>query len=225
MKLRIFSALAVAGSAVLTAPTPASAQGLLDVGKFLLGLPTEEKAPIDYRERAPLVVPPSTNLRQPAVTASPEERRSNWPQDPDVAARRKAAADARKPVMVDSITGREIGGPVRRLTPEQIRAGRVAGQEVTTVPQRPRYDDKDFHNVMGGLTTLREMDKQAGASFSGSNLNLDRSEPRREFLTDPPVGLRRPADNAPFRATREGSLGARPEPSPMDIFKEGPNTR
>ncbi len=223
MKLRILVALAVAGSAAfVAAPTPASAQGLVDIGRFILGIPAEEKPPIDYRERAPLVVPPSTNLRPPVEAGSPEERRANWPQDPDVAARRKAAADARKPVMVDSVTGNEIGGPVRRLTPEQIRAGRVAGQEVTTVPQRPRYDDRDFHNVMGGLSTLREMDKQTATTADG---RLDRTEPRREFLTDPPAGLRRPADNAPFRATREGSLGARPEPSPMDIFRDGPNTR
>ncbi len=225
MKLRILSALAFAGSAALVAaPSPAQAQGLVDIGKFLLGFPTtDEKPPIDYRERAPLVVPPSTNLRPPVENGAPDQRRANWPQDPDVAARRKAAADARKPVMVDSVTGNEIGGPVRRLTPEQIRAGRVAGQEVTTVPQRPRYDDRDFHNVMGGLATLREMDRQSAAS--GSNGNLDRSEPRREFLTDPPTGLRRPADNAPFRATREGALGPRAEPSPMDIFRDGPNTR
>ncbi len=222
MKLRILSALAFAASAAtIAAPSPASAQGLLDIGKFLLGVPADEKPPIDYRERAPLVVPPSTNLRPPVENGAPDQRRANWPQDPDVAARRKAAADARKPVMVDSVTGHEIGGPVRRLTPEQIRAGRVAGQEVTTVPQRPRYDDKDFHNVMGGLATLREMDKQTAASDG----NLDRLEPRREFLTDPPVGLRRPADNAPFRATREGALGPRAEPSPMDIFRDGPNTR
>ena len=224
MKLRILSALAFAATAAcVAAPSPAGAQGLLDIGKFLLGVPTEEKPPIDYRERAPLVVPPSTNLRPPVESASPEERRANWPQDPDVAARRKAAADARKPVMVDSISGHEIGGPVRRLTPEQIRAGRVAGQEVTTVPQRPRYDDRDFQNVMGGLTTLREMDKQSAAAASSGN--LDRTEPRRAFLTDPPAGLRRPADNAPFRATREGALGARPDPSPMDIFRDGPNSR
>ncbi len=223
MKLRILSALALVGSAAfVAAPSPANAQGLMDIGKFLLGIPTEEKDPIEYRERAPLVVPPSTNLRTPVESSSPEDRRANWPQDPDVVARRKAAADARKPVMVDSITGREIGGPVRRLSPEEIRAGRVAGQEVTSVPQRPRYSDRDFNNVFGGLATLREMDKQSAPSADGG---LDRTEPRREFLTDPPTGLRRPADNAPFRATREGSLGARPDPTPMDIFRDGPKTR
>lgn len=222
MKLRI-----IAAGFALAAPlaaAPAQAQGLMDVGRFLLGLPAEEKPPIDYRERAPLVVPPSTNLRPPAEGGAPESRRANWPQDPEAVARRKAAADARKPVMVDSVTGHEIGGPVRRLSPQQIRDGRVAGAEVGGVPQRPRYEDKDFHNVMGGLATLREMDRQSAASGVGSG-NLDRTEPRREFLTDPPAGLRRPADNAAFRATREGELGTRKEPHPLDIFRDGPNTR
>ena len=78
---------------------------------------------------------------------------------------------------------------------------------------------------MGGLATLREMDKQSGASLSGSNPKPRSHGASARVPHDPPVGLRRPAENAPFRATREGSLGARPEPSPMDIFKEGPNTR
>jgi len=222
MKFRI-----IAAGFALAAPlasAPAQAQGLLDIGRFMLGLPAEEKPAIDYRERAPIVVPPQMTMRPPADAAAPDQRRANWPQDPDVMARRKASADAGKPVMVDAVTGHEIGGPVRRLTPAQIRDGRVAGQEIGGVAQRPRYDDKDFHNVMGGLTTLREMDKRSEATASADG-SLDRSEPRREFLTDPPTGLRQPAANAAFKATREGDLGARKDPHPLDIFRDGPKTR
>jgi hypothetical protein len=199
---------------------PAQAQGLWDLGRVILGIPGEEKPPIDYRERAPLVVPPNTNLRPPAEGVAPDQRRANWPQDPDVVARRRAAEDARRPVMVDSVTGREIPG-ARRLTPDEIRAGRVAGGEVTAVPSNPKWNDADTHNVMGGLRTLREMD----ARSTQSDGQLNRAEPRRAFLTDPPTGVRRPADNAPFRASREGDLGTRKEPHPLDIFRESPNTR
>jgi hypothetical protein len=216
-------AAAVIAAATVAVPQAASAQGLVDIGRILLGIPTEEKPPIDYRERPPLVVPPSQNLRPPVEAAAPDQRRANWPQDPDVVARRKAAEDARKPVFVDSITGREIA-PARRLTVDEIRAGRVAGQEVVRTPQQPAFTDAQLHNVMGGLTTLREMDRQSAASGTPDG-TLSRAEPRREFLTDPPSGIRRPADNAPFRATREGALGPRKEPSPLDIFKEGPNSR
>jgi hypothetical protein len=218
-----YRAMAIAGLALAGASVsavPVKAQGLLDIGRLIIGLPAEEKPALDYRERAPLVVPPSQNLRPPVEAAAPDQRRANWPQDPDVVARRKAAEEARKPIFVDSITGREIN-PSRRLTVEEVRAGRVAGQEVVRTPQQ-YIDDRARANVMGGLVTLREMDRQSAGANDGS---IPRSEPRREFLTEPPSGLRRPADNAPFRATREGSLGTRPEPSPLDIFKEGPNTR
>jgi hypothetical protein len=225
MKTRTLAAgLVVAGAlAGSFAPSSARAQGLLDVGRFLLGLPAEEKPPIDYRERAPIVVPPSTNLRPPAEGGAPDQRRANWPTDPEVVARRRAAADAGKPVMVDAVTGEDIGGPVRRMSPAQIREGRVAGQEIGGVAQRPRWDDKDFHNVMGGVSTLRQMDSKMATASSSDN--LDRTEPKREFLTDPPTGLRRPADNAAFKATREGEFGTRKDPHPLDIFKDGPNTR
>jgi hypothetical protein len=220
MKKTIAAAVIAAATTVI--PQAASAQSLLDIGKALIGLPTEDKPPIDYRERPPLVVPPSQNLRPPVEAAAPDQRRANWPQDPDVVARRKAAEDARKPVFVDSITGREVP-PARRLTVDEVRAGRVAGQEVVRTPQQFQ-DDRSRANVLGGLATLREMDRQSAASGTPDG-SLPRTEPRREFLTDPPTGIRRPADNAPFRATREGALGPRKEPSPLDIFREGPNTR
>jgi hypothetical protein len=225
MRMKKTAAATLVAASVIVAPQAASAQGLMDVGKFLLGIPSEEKAPIDYRERAPLVVPPSQNLRPPSEAAAPDQRRANWPQDPDVAARRQAAEDARKPVFVDSITGRDAQ-PTRRMTPAEVRAGRVAGQEVNAVP-RTNIDERsgNTNNVLLGVTGLREMDRRTAASADRSG-NLSREEPKREFLTDPPSGTRRPADNAAFRATREGSLGAREQPSPYDIFRgDNRNTR
>jgi hypothetical protein len=226
MKTRHLPMLALVLSGFAFAPAPASAQGLLDLGKVILGIPTDAKEPIDYKERAPLVVPPNQNLRPPSESSDPAQRRANWPTDPDVAARRKAAEDARKPVMVDSITGRD-GTIGRRMTPDEIRSGRVAGAEVSRVPQRPMWDDRDMHNVHGGLTTINEMDKLSAAQLAANKAgNKDaRAEPTREFLTDPPAGLRQPSDRAAFRSTREGSVGASNLPSPMDIFKEGPSTR
>jgi hypothetical protein len=211
---------AFAVSSLVTAP--AKAQGLLDLGRMIIGLPAEEKDPIDYRARAPLVVPPGQTLRPPQEAVAPDQRRANWPQDPDVLERRKAAEEARKPKSIDTVVGRD-GTPVRRMTVEEIRAGRVAGQEVVTTPQQMQ-DERSRANVYGGLSALREMDKSSAQSRDTSG-NLSRDEPRREFLTEPPTGLRRAADNAPYRATREGSLGVRKEPSPYDIFKEEEKTR
>jgi hypothetical protein len=221
IRRNIISAAALAAGLVAL-PAVVQAQGILDIGRVILGLPTEQKEPIDYRERAPIVVPPSQNLRPPAETVPAEQRRANWPQDPDVQARRRAAEDSRKPVDFSS-TFQPIGTS-RRLTLEEIRAGRVAGAEVPRTPTSvgPRATE-GFTNIYGGITTINELDKRDAAK--AANGDLARAEPKREFLTDPPTGLRRPADNAAFRATREGRVGTREEPKPYDIFREGPNTR
>ncbi|MGL4240922.1 MAG: hypothetical protein ACRCTI_07400 [Beijerinckiaceae bacterium] len=217
---------AVAAAFAVVAPATAQAQ-LLEIGRAILGIPEAPKDPIDYRERAPLVVPPSQNLRPPAESTAPDQRRANWPQDPDVIARRQAAENARRPADFSAVTNREIGD-TRRMTLQEIRAGRVAGAEVQRQPTNNITPDRQGvstqMNVFGGLAALREMDRKDAASGRNSG-DLGRDEPRREFLTDPPSGLRRPADNAPFRATREGRVGAREEPKPYDIFREGPNTR
>jgi hypothetical protein len=215
MNYRVLLMVGTACVASSFATAPAKAQGLLDLGRMIIGLPTEEKEPIDYRERAPLVVPPGQTLRPPQEAVAPDQRRANWPQDPDVLERRKAAEDARKPVI-----RREAES---RLTLNEIRAGRVAGQEVPNTPQQASTDASRA-NIFGGLAALREMDKKSAQNLDTSG-NLGRDEPRREFLTEPPKGLRKASDNAAFRATREGSLGARKDPSPFDIFKEDEKTR
>jgi hypothetical protein len=213
---------------VLTAPAAAQAQGLADFGRLLLGLPTTEtKEPIDYRERAPLVVPPTQNLRPPAPPTAPDQRRANWPQDPDVVARRKAAEDARRPASFDTVVGRDTE-ITRRMTLQEVRAGRIAGAEVPRVPSASISPDRSGvesqHNTLAGATMLRDMDRRDAANAQ-RDAELGRAEPRREFLTDPPSGVRRPADNAAFRASREGRVGVQEAPSPYDIFREGPRTR
>jgi hypothetical protein len=215
----LLAGFALAGSNLIA--LPAQAQGLLDIGRVILGLPTEEKEPIEYRERAPLVVPPTQNLRPPSDASAAANRRANWPQDPDVLERKKAAEEARRPRSTDSITARDPGTG-RRLTVDEIRAGRVAGQEVVREPETGNLDIVQRQsNVFGGLAAIREMDRRS----TGTEANLAREEPRREFLTDPPKGLRQPSDRAAFKATREGSLGVQKDPSPFDIYKETPNTR
>jgi hypothetical protein len=218
MSLRLLTMAGVAALGVITATAPAKAQGLLDLGRALLGIPGDETPPIDYRERPPLVVPPNANLRPPAAPVSPDQRAANWPQDPDVLARRKAAQDARAPVSFDSVTRED--GITRRMTAEEIRAGRVAGQEVNRTPVTVT-DERQRVGPYGGAAALREMDKRSAQEASA----LERVEPRREFLTDPPVGLRAPSANAPVKATREGSLGAAEPASPFDIFRPEQKTR
>jgi hypothetical protein len=225
IRTHLFAAC-IAAAAGIAVPSTAQAQGLLDIGRAILGIPPEPKAPIDYRERAPLVVPPGQNLRAPSEAVPADQRRANWPQDPDVAARRQAAENARRPANFDSITNREPGTN-RRLTLDEIRAGRVAGSEIPRAGSTNSISPNPLQgiaNVHGGVTVLRELDRKDAASGK-NNGDLTREEPKREFLTDPPSGLRRPADNAAFRATREGQVGTQELPKPYDTFRESPNTR
>lgn len=89
-------ALACIGLAGLASPAQAQQNSVRqeyeDV-KNAIGL-GRTRPPIDYTERAPLVVPPSYNLPPPGG-ADPERLGVN---DPDVAARRRALTDSRRPV-------------------------------------------------------------------------------------------------------------------------------
>ena len=100
-----------------------------------IGIIPKEKAPIIYNERAPLVLPPKMDLRLRAAGGGAEARNGNWPKDPDVAARRKAAAEARTPY-----TSSELykNTEASRLSIEEMRAGRNPNNHVDDRPGHGR---------------------------------------------------------------------------------------
>ncbi len=184
----------LSGSAILFATmsvaTPASAQ----LGDIIDGIGFgKEKEPIEYRERAPLVVPPSYTLRPPEEKA-PGDRVANWPKDPDVARAKAKAEDDRRP----RATSNETGGP--KLSVDELRAGRVAGANVGG----PDQYDRAKPNSYGWMNP--DVIQEQGRSFVG--LTQDKplrpgEEPKRRFLTDPPKGVRAAAAGAPVVATRD----------------------
>ncbi|MGL5137744.1 MAG: hypothetical protein ACRC7G_08245 [Beijerinckiaceae bacterium] len=220
MNLRHLCLAVLAGVAAFGAiPETAKAQGIADIGRFILGLPAEDKpgANIDYRERAPLVVPPNTgNLRPPAERGAPDERRANWPRDPDVAARRKAAEEAGKPIFVP--TDAQVS---RVATREELAAQRRAGAGRTDASDTAFINDRGFTNQIGGIRAL-----QAENQRSSGQKDLPYAEPKREFLTDPPTGLRAAAGTGPVRATRDNSTPfGNQAPDMFGLTREGPRTR
>src|SRR3984893_7138540 len=86
--------LSVAG---FSSPTPARAEEDTNMFNSVLGFVgmqfDKEQDSIDYRARAPIVVPPRTDLPPPKEAA----RGPAWPKDPDIAAERRAALDSRRP--------------------------------------------------------------------------------------------------------------------------------
>jgi hypothetical protein len=208
------TALVLALPLALAAPV-AQAQGLLDLGRTILGLPSEDSKPdINYRERAPLVVPPDAQRLRPPSERAGAEQRANWPQDPDVIARRKAAEDAKKPIFVPN--DRQLG---RTATVEELRAQRRAGVTVNSYQDTP-LNDRAAANQLGGIEVLRNQ-----RDSERSRANEPYVEPKREYLTDPPAGVRAAAGNAPVRATRDGPRSDPERPDMLAITRDGPNRR
>ena len=67
----------------------------VDFIKMGLGSDEDEKPLIEYRERAPLVLPPKAELPRPLPPVA--QRSQAWPQDQDVVRQRQAAAERAKP--------------------------------------------------------------------------------------------------------------------------------
>jgi hypothetical protein len=181
----------------LFAPLPAKAQGILDLGKMLLGI-EDEKPEIEYRERAPLVVPPKTELPAPRERASASN--PNWPKDPDVEARKAADAARRAPRP-------ETQGPKSdRLSIEEMRAGRKAGAglpgEPSAGPSQSVYPSSPNNPGAQWIhpDELRAISNRAAAVTAAQASGV---EPDRRFLTDPPRGYRKPAPGAPVAAPRD----------------------
>jgi hypothetical protein len=136
---------------------------------------------ITYRERSPLVLPPSNALPtpQPNVTA----RAPNWPRDPDELERAAAVAAARAPRTDDAS---------RPLTPTELAKGR--SKRRAAAEQRPgemgdpsRVSPTELGYKGGLFGSILRPQKEETAVFTG--------EPPRDTLTAPPAGYQTPAPN------------------------------
>ena len=144
-----------------------------------LGLAAPSGPAIEYRERSPLVVPRDRNLPAPGKAV----RNGDWPVEPEVKAKREAAAlrkAGRDPAAIDP--AKPIAG-----TPEQYKTGDT-GKWTDAPKAKP---DPGFFSMMfqGKLTgTWTETGK-----FDG--------EPPRSTLADPPPGYLTPSAAAPYGVT------------------------
>jgi hypothetical protein len=202
--LRVFGC---AGAlALLLAASGASAQEGEVVKSLLgsIGIIPKEKPPIVYNERAPLVLPPKLDLPPPAP-GGPEARNGNWPKDPDVAAARKAAADARTPYTSTDLYKNSEG---KRLSIEEMRAGRNPNNYVSTPGPTSRELDK---SVMSP-DELRAFTPKDNAKLEGDGLE-------RRYLSDPPGGLLKAAGGAPLKASVEPPAVGDPD-SPQNFIRQ-----
>ena len=154
-----------------------------------IGLIPKEKDPIRYRERAPLVLPPKAELRPPA--SSYASSNPQWPNDPDVAEKRRRADEARNPVTWSET--RRMSDNNARLSPQELQGGRVSGGQ-SAVPGSHRGDNAR------DVLLLSPDQLRAAPRSDEDDRKAAVGEPARKTLTDPPTGMRRSASGGTVRA-------------------------
>lgn len=140
---------------------------------------------ITYRERSPLVLPPSNALPTPQTGTT--ARAPNWPRDPDEMERAARAAAAKGPRQSPE-------EQMRPLSPTELARGRTAKRrEAQAAAEQPgqnpvRQLSPTELGYKGGLFgNILTPQKQETATFT--------SEPPRDQLTAPPAGYQTPSPN------------------------------
>jgi hypothetical protein len=209
MKAKRLLRLAAAG-AVLTATTGLSrAEEGVAIKSLLgsMGIIAPDKDPIPYRERAPLVMPPKMDLPAPAAPGAAHAANPQWPNDPDVVAKRRKEADARAPVTQSET--RRMSGNNATLSNEELRAGRRAG---AGLPDGPTHrGERD--GVWVSPDALRSQGRSQEAQATPDDA------PTRRVLSDPPTDLRRSASGAPVAKSFEPRARV-DESDPRAFFRE-----
>jgi hypothetical protein len=140
----------------------------------------------------------------PAPQAPGTKRNAQWPNDPDVAARRAAAADARRPVNHNNAV---VSGGA--LSQDELRRGKI--------DQGPQQDTRSNCSALSNnpdclyapwsvLAVKKEGSDASDTVVAGQ-------EPPRRYLTDPPSGYRQATRTT--KATPSGKA-ARPEDDGAD---------
>jgi hypothetical protein len=155
---------------------------------------------IDYRERAPLVVPPSRKL-PPPQTESAGTRNPAWPKDPDVARSMEATATEKAKLKGYGDRPTEDSRPLRPDELDKPR-GQTAATGAGGGASGPGGDEsaRPLSPSQLGVGTTQSMWEKM---FSAVNPNRAESapftgEPPRTSMTAPPPGYQTPSPNYPY---------------------------
>jgi hypothetical protein len=186
--LSIFAAAPVAAQ-----EEPTDLQKLLGAAG-IISLP---KDPIDYQERAPLVVPPSAQLPPPAGADDVKRLNPEWPLDHDL---KRARAEAKEEKTPNEIRRETFYGG-RALRPDEISRA------------KPTKGTKSSDTAGGEANRSEERYSPERLGFKGwgqkQSFEPFKGEPDRSSLLEPPPGYRTPSSNAPYGVVEEQKNTAR----------------
>ena len=180
----------VLGTVVLLSATSVQAQGFKEIMQDI-GIQKRDQPKMDFSERAPLVIPPTTDaLPPPEDSSALASVNPNWPTDPEVlkeqeeAEREKIPQHLRRKYREDA--GRDIY-EIQRKEREAKERGEIAANS-------KGYDTTFDRNAVLTPEQLKEVqEKRKNAPEASVYV-----EPERKRLTDPPPGYRMPSAAHPY---------------------------
>jgi len=158
-----------------------------------MGLKDSRDNGIDYRERAPLVVPPTRDLPPPDSTPV-NARNSAWPVDQDV--KKRADARARKAKDTRDVNTR-LEQEMRPLSQAELNRGRVASRGTPTSSPDPMATDKMSPSQLGYVGGLFDSLWSKVGPAKAEEVPFQR-EPERATLLAPPAGYQTPSAAHPY---------------------------
>src|SRR5262245_25341842 len=159
-----------------------------------LGLRNGSEPQIEYRERSPLVIPPSRNLPPPEQAGA--GRTAAWPVDPDVKRKQEAAAKRK------DRKGYDPDYEGRNLTPSELNPpGANRSTARTGTPESLGNDGAPVKpselGYFGGLFS------SFGSFGSKEEFATFDREPPRNSLTAPPSGYQTPSVAQPYGISKK----------------------
>src|ERR671923_649711 len=163
-----------------------------------IGLQRDGDRTIDYRERAPLVVPPSRNLPPPLSEDELTAKTPAWPKDPDVKRRKdQAAAEKARLKGTNSVEEQmrvlrpdELDKPGRAAKGSDAKGGAGKTAEESSRPMMPSELGTNTKKIFGSIMSSFTPAKPESEPFTG--------EPTRDSMTAPPAGYQTPSPNYPY---------------------------
>jgi len=168
-----------------------------------------DKDRIDFRERSPLVIPPTRDLPPPQDAT--QISNPAWPNDPD---KRKPVKQA-KPFVNGSDATRNMESPDRvpPISPDALRNGAIPGASQRVTEPDPNANKESGRNLspielgFGGFGNLFGY-KAEQQPFKG--------EPARSNLIQPPTGYQTPSPNYPYGVGQPKNNSVQEMPSMKD---------
>ncbi len=189
------------GGALLASSLPARAEDDVPIDTKILrgimsslGLKRGDESGINYQERAPLVIPPSSTLPPPENSSAAIARNPAWPKDPEIATR-KAEAERERDAGRDS--SNRVEAEARPLRPDQLvvpggntRADKQHNPVTDSATIGDRLNPAELGTKKGLFSGIFAKDEEQTVKFTG--------ERTRTTLTEPPAGYQTPSPDQPY---------------------------